>query len=462
MRYIRLREGNPTAEIAFVYSARLLNEKALAQLHSFCEKYRIRPVDYDTEVEALITHESDNEIYQLSQIELSLIHNEGGNLAAAADFARALVPLAQHFGTYLDYDVACHLGSLPEYVSIHAPVLFSAGIKRVRYPVGIVDPNSDMVAYARDDVDPTKLHVHAVRAIRFLQSQMYANHNTPFCLEVMFAKRDIEMGVVDQGVRKIFEDFKKVCPDYPTVYDFRKYLDHLKDIPGLSAKEFSAFKSICYAFSVICMSGPGNYHHLFRDLMPDNIEQFPTFLLLTDPAWQTYLTMYKRADIGSYEHLFKLVVMKNRMENTTAGNAPGERCDISWMEEGAVAKAAREKEIVQATLVTQSMWHKKCDLHSAFAHLSKPIASQAIQSKINQKQYGAALRNAALHGNLPLLQLLLRWKDKLGIDLYETSTKPKPLNALEWARESTAGNKQHVIEVLEAAMIVEKDNLQMQ
>src|SRR5690606_24800611 len=145
-----------------------------------------------------------------------------------------------------------------------------------------------------------------------------------------------------------------------------------------------------------------NYHHIFEDFIPANTQKFPTFLNLTDPAWQTYLTMYKRADIGSYEHLFKLVVMKNRMENTEAGSAPGERCDISWMEEGAAAKAARENEMVKATLVTQSMWRKKCDVNSAFAHLSKPMASSTIQSKIAQKQYGAALRNAALHGNVEI------------------------------------------------------------
>ena len=113
LRFIQMRESNPTATLTFVYSSTCLNAEALNKLKDFCKRHKITPVDFDTDVVTLLTHDSDKAMYTLAQEEIKrTLNNSGGNLAAAADCVRLIAPIIEKFGIYADFDLACNLSNL--------------------------------------------------------------------------------------------------------------------------------------------------------------------------------------------------------------------------------------------------------------------------------------------------------------------------------------------------------------
>ncbi len=96
LRFIRMRQKNPSRKLSFIYSANCLSNSALKALIPFCKTYDIQPIDFDSEVDTQTSplKDQDKSIFQIAQDEIAHCRNQtGGSMAAASDCARLIVPL---------------------------------------------------------------------------------------------------------------------------------------------------------------------------------------------------------------------------------------------------------------------------------------------------------------------------------------------------------------------------------
>jgi glucosyltransferase Lgt1/2/3 len=148
MRLIRMREQNPTDNIALIFDSSLLNPQAIADLNNFCKEHNINPVDADGFAPSLNT-EKEKELYKFYKDEITHL-KEGGNLAVASDIIRWIPPVYTR-GTYTDFDVPVNTSSLPRTVDVKAPVLLNIGSLQIRNKEWIL-ANNDYIAVI-DPVD---------------------------------------------------------------------------------------------------------------------------------------------------------------------------------------------------------------------------------------------------------------------------------------------------------------------
>jgi ankyrin repeat protein len=79
-------------------------------------------------------------------------------------------------------------------------------------------------------------------------------------------------------------------------------------------------------------------------------------------------------------------------------------------------------------------------------HFAREFASNHTLPPLKEKKYALTLRRASDEGSYLLVDLLLRWKDKLGINMNEPSANGN--TALEWAERSQHADKTKIIECL--------------
>ncbi len=102
LRFIQMRQANPDCELFFIYDQRRLNDGAMNALHTFCANHDIQPLDFASDITPLISDEVECELISLAELELE---HPGGNMAAASDLTRILIPVLEQFGIYVDFDV---------------------------------------------------------------------------------------------------------------------------------------------------------------------------------------------------------------------------------------------------------------------------------------------------------------------------------------------------------------------
>lgn len=126
LRLIRMRVINPQDEIHLVYDSRLLNEEAKLQLHAFCQRHRIIPINVLDEVVPNCRTPNELKLLAAYHEEIENVGVKGGNLASASDKLRVLSPI-YCLGVYTDFDVDVNTRGLPETIIVKAPILISVG-----------------------------------------------------------------------------------------------------------------------------------------------------------------------------------------------------------------------------------------------------------------------------------------------------------------------------------------------
>ncbi len=169
VRFINFILDHPESKFHFIYKASVLSDKAKEELTSFCTKFNVEAVDFDS---VSTNSEIDSALKQQVNIEIeNALNSRGGNLGAASDMAR-LIPSVIGLGCYLDFDTKAKF-TQNSYI---AKTPFIADFKAESVDGGIyVKTNNQFVAVAKKDNG--KIHKSAIRALEELSKSILENYN---------------------------------------------------------------------------------------------------------------------------------------------------------------------------------------------------------------------------------------------------------------------------------------------
>jgi glucosyltransferase Lgt1/2/3 len=123
-RLIEMREQNPKDPIHLIFDSSLLNSDALVEVREFCTENNITPVDAD-QFKNNLKSDKERQLFEFYKDEITHL-KEGGNLGVASDILRWL-SASYSLGSYTDLDVPLDTRTVPERVTVEAPLLLNIG-----------------------------------------------------------------------------------------------------------------------------------------------------------------------------------------------------------------------------------------------------------------------------------------------------------------------------------------------
>ncbi|MGE3318064.1 MAG: glycosyltransferase family 88 protein [Candidatus Berkiella sp.] len=235
LRLVKTRADNPDAKLSFVYSEGCLSQKALGDLKKFCEKQRVTPINFDSEVLPLLSDENDKKLYELALLEIkNCLADEGGSMAAASDCARFIRPLLAKLGTYTDFDVQVKTQG-KKFVETKALVLI---------PYVDAEPfgsfNTDILVASCDPLHPEQLSKEAKERIGYVQDQIIEKHtNTTAMMKAFFLGtiKGLQSDIMTKPAALQFINYFVATMPNPSIFQIRKAiknitaLDYIKSLP---------------------------------------------------------------------------------------------------------------------------------------------------------------------------------------------------------------------------------------
>jgi hypothetical protein len=366
LRFIRMRRDNKSKDIYFIYSASALNPNALQRMQVFCNTHAIRPIDFDSEIMAMLEHEDDLEMYAIARAELTrALRKQHGNLAAAADSLRLIVPVIEKFGIYSDFDVELNFNKQPRtHIESDAPMLLNADIALQVVGQATANgflTNSDFLAFACDREVPHKLANDAVQHLRGLQQRIINNYKNPFTMRTLFHVQELNAGILTAGMKFVFQQFSQL-PDKKSVYQFRKFVMEF-DYPGAPQDIIDTLQFKFLFWSVTRMSGPNIFWSSYMNFRPEN----DLFTFGSTPnnyaPYVKYHELIKHSCVNANKDIAACVQLKNTREGQEKfGNKqpePGVLADLSWTATGAENKLQRANAVEGLARTTQFFARKK-------------------------------------------------------------------------------------------------------
>lgn len=336
LRLVRMRTLHEDIVIYLIYSSKLLNSNAVKDLHAFCERYRIIPIDFDTQLLELLTEENDIKIYNLAKLEIENYQNKNfGNLAAASDGVRVISTVIKEYGIYSDFDVHFDLSSFQnQIIKLEAPVLLNMEILDFKDKV-MISPNSDFLAYSIVSSNPNELTTESLLVIQNLQETAIKNYEFPYTSEIMISFKRNEFPQHDY-----YERFFNTISEHKPVdiFSFRKMFNAF--INTIDSEKRVNYRFVTIAV-VMSMAGPFIYRNMYKQLSKESTP----FFLDKDCCLSSFFDMSIKSSIDYYPFLSKCIELTNRMSSSKARKSVS---DSSWTDEGGVAKKNREQQIVQA------------------------------------------------------------------------------------------------------------------
>jgi hypothetical protein len=304
--FIRAITNNPTAKFTLIYSSKLLNENARKQLLAFSKQYGIFLQDFDTDILQLAENENDKKLYELAKLEIEhAIKKQGGNLAAASDLVRVMIPVLEKFGIYTDFEREVH--SLPKgkLAVCQMPILFTivTNIQKRSIEVG-----NDRIAVAVNPKDISKLSQDAVIRMKKLQQAIIENYQ---CAKkaLLSTKHKGFSAALEKELPIVLAIGKKYFESYPdaTIFELRRFITKLSFksikkmmhddiklfeeqmramrksvglcVDNLNNEELEVINELCIEViktqflkrSVMSISGPGMCSVLYGDLIPETL-----------------------------------------------------------------------------------------------------------------------------------------------------------------------------------------------
>lgn len=163
LRLVKFRHDNPDATLTLIYASTLLNDTAVGQLKSFCDRHKFRALDFSTELNIKISPSTsptniDRKLYEIAKTELAAVsHHNTGNLAAASDIIR-LLNCVRELGIYTDCDVKVSLAkNAPTTIEVQSPLVFNishsvihpAHFSLLLNPLQAISLNNDMLCWGK-------------------------------------------------------------------------------------------------------------------------------------------------------------------------------------------------------------------------------------------------------------------------------------------------------------------------
>lgn len=414
LRLIKDREKNQSAQFTFLYSSKCLSRPAHGALKKFCETHRIIPLDFDTQLRSKLCDPQDVALYEKAKREIRYTtEDKGGNLAAASDCARLIVPLLERAGIYSDFDVKINFSKKPPLVTVKAPLLLQAEILDKDDKVGY-SFNNEVIAAAVDPLDNSKLSQDAIEHLRLVQKEVLKRYEKPVKWLLLSSIK---------GFSDPFKDFPEVASvltHYFKTHDhdifaYRKYLKTLSiedffhsqplgrrkeiwkwsDLSKLKREDlhsrlaaFLRSKNEDNAYSMIStdnaeqcinrflklvrfdlllnsvahLSGPAAFSCLVQPSVPK--KGFGNFTkIATRDAWQVTGNLIRQHGFTGNQ-LANCITSSNTQQNKDALadqdvdvlDAMGTLGDQSWMLEGAQKKQEREQAMKEAALLIEKAW----------------------------------------------------------------------------------------------------------
>lgn len=365
LRLIRWRIKNPRATLSLLYSSECLNESSKEQAKKFCTKHKIALFDFDEDLYPFLEDKLDKKVFEIANSELKQARGKKhGNLAAASDCARILVPVIKKLGIYSELDISCQLSTLnAEVLELRAPVLLNSEVI-LDSSFAILSPNSDFLAFSFNPDNPTELSAEALLAVRFVQQALIKKYSSPFTMKTLFGDAKQEMKPAIRWRLDNFFKTEKAMSNKANIFDFRCYPSTL---PSDTLEE-KTVKFYLSSLSVVGISGPSLYTQLYKQLFPPKFSKLTIFLIPLAEAWYPYLGLYMKSSLGYYDQIaeLKLVETRNRIlavleysETLGSGEQPAGTSDLSWLEEGQRMKEKRNKKIEMAAHTFQNFWRRK-------------------------------------------------------------------------------------------------------
>ncbi|MGD9592899.1 MAG: glycosyltransferase family 88 protein, partial [Candidatus Berkiella sp.] len=371
-------------------SSKCLTQASIEALNTFCQNVGIDPIDFDTTVQALLTDDQDKQIYALAKSEIEhTLNDSGGNLAAASDCARTLLPLVSQCGLYSDFDVKLNFSKAPSVVKVYSPVVLTSTyyhnfIGNAGYPVA----NNDFLGFTYDSDDLSQLNPQAIKDLRKMQSHILSHYNNITPDSFFDVKPDFDCEedplsletLSEHLLHKYFEMNPKA-----TIFDIRKFIEtltidfvttHCKALPpNFNTLSLDVIKWQMYLASVM-RTGPGACCALFSEFLDvkfkamnvevarpmyfsfDSKKCYHSTQTLISPQgkWRDYCAKcekygYKCNNLHHYVESKQTDVQgyKRMMaENNPLEVDIGKFCDISWTKIGADNQQKRSQKITKA------------------------------------------------------------------------------------------------------------------
>lgn len=262
---VRFRRRHPDVAVSLIYSRRCLGEAAEGQLREFCARLGFQAIELDADIAPLLVDEPDRRLLGHVREELEAFLEDGsGNLGAASDGVRMLVPVLEAFGVYTELDLDLPLATTDQ-AELGVPVAWPCYLARV--PAPEVAPGysymapvmlSSLVAAAVGDRGSRRLHPDAKDAIRRVQEHVLRNYQQ----RKWEALRETLWGIQPEVARPpLCEPFERLIAALPpdgTIQDFRRAIGKTADFPP----------AVCQRLlwmSVFWMTGPPVWLRTFTD-----------------------------------------------------------------------------------------------------------------------------------------------------------------------------------------------------
>ena len=370
LRFIRMRAQNKDKAISFLYSASALSSAALTKMKKFCETHKLNPVDFDTEIMPLLEHNYDKDLYLIARTELMhALRHKGGNLAAASDCLRLIVPVIEKYGIYSDFDVELNFNQQPHtLIKASSPMLLNGEVDVMNN--GMVTAfltNSDFLAFASDELNLDKLSDAALIHIRGLQKIIIDKYKHPFTLQTLMHNDEIATAGFSPGIFYVFDIFSRL-PDKKSVYRFRKFVEEY-DYPGAPHDIKTQLQYTLTLCSVTRISGPCIFWSSYMSERPDNDRFTYGSVPSQHQAYQKYIALSKGSCVGKHKDLSSCVKLTNTPTETKKyKDKPAEigvLADLSWTITGAEHKVKREDKMLKAAKAIQFFARKFCSENHA-------------------------------------------------------------------------------------------------
>lgn len=480
LRFVRMRHNNPKANLFFIYSETCLSPEAIIELNHFCKQYSITPVALE-EIESLLVEDMDKALYALAQQEI--IHAQshaGGNMAAASDIVRMIIPVIQKYGIYSDFDVETRLEELNSpYMQLRGPLLFNAEYIELNSTQMMLATNTDFLAFSLDNPKYNILSKDALIAVQNVQSVIINNYKSPLTWEKISLNMAMKKCIAYPQIPELFEAFDKKHPKNPSIFDFRMYLSNLPDELKKTGK-MPSIKEFLTKSSVINISGPGICSAFFKPLIPGNYIHMPHRVPYKNKEWLPYLTTYEQCSIGFYDPIYDRIMTKNRVSSSLTAQKNETLGDNSWTKQGMIDLINRETQILDASVALQRscrrhiLWKEHpeeslffqiktiCSKESSTSpRIDKNYAS--LLSALIDKDYALVLRRACSELKLSVVEVLLKYKKNRGIDFNlnapSISTGATALNLALECKLSNQVKKQALVKLLRAEGAMTADEM---
>ncbi len=355
LRLIRIRHLHPDAKLTLVYSSQSLNDVALKELQAFSERHKIILIDFDNDLPPLLTNEQDKALYETAKQEIAHArNNKGGNMAAASDCVRNLIPVLKKCSNYADCDVKFNFSKKRSQLKVKAPITLTVAIENDVLNISMPSFNNDFMLVARSPRDPENISTEAIERLRFVQKEMlsrYANvgealfrhpikgfpsdlnvypdyaavirryfqqnpQSDIFALRQFIQKIDIVQyfEAMPEEPRTLIlqqEQIGKLTSDQLKIA-FAKYIIQQSTGKVLTAQEQVRLSSHCielaeemlvrmrhrlYTLSVTWISGPINYFALYQDVLPDYPILTEEGLMINE--WNKYVKCLQSAALAA-------------------------------------------------------------------------------------------------------------------------------------------------------------------